>query len=445
MLTSSATRRRVLLAAIVAMGLAAAAIVTTGSPSLAQQGGTGGLDGGVLALQLGAQDRFGFRPQGAVGYPSFTKQQSITNGSGCRIALGTVAPATDQLVAFTATTVPSNKNPFAGFNGDSIGVGQNGEGGGTPCGQFDKPPGQTLTMSLGSGLSGKLIDFAEIDLELKHGATVRVTGLLNGSPVGTPETYSSVGSDSGPDSGDGDNYRIRFPKSGTTFVNGLKLEIATTGAASLEGGGDGTAFCDPTDPGECGAPVSFSLGQTLGTGDSLFHLVDIDGLLDCPSGNGPSQATEGDPGEPSSILERVENVGGAPCTPIPFNLESGSGVTPGCEPGSVQCILLQKDILGQATQFYWTVTWDPESSNYPETPTEFDFDLDGTFQSLQPCLADADDDGNPESPLTTDPEDGDAVDPWCVTDTESDFDPATGLYTVTETYFGGGDPGGKRH
>jgi hypothetical protein len=452
MLTTRAVRRRALFAAILAVGLSAT-LVTQGSPSLAQQGGTGGLtEGGVLALQLGAQDRFGFRPPDAVGYPAFSGQQSITISSGCKMAPG----APDELVTFDATTVPTNRNPFAGFGSDAIGVGQNGEGNGSPCSRFDKPPGQTLTMSLGSALGDKLIDYAEIDLELKFSATVRITGLVDGTPVGTPETYSSVGSDSGPDSGDGDNYRIRFPRSGKTLVNQLKFEIATSGGASLEGGADGTAVCDPTDPDECGDPttgdpVNFSLGQTLGTKDSLFHLVEADGILDCPSGAGPSEASEEDPAVGESTLFRQENAIDPltglpqPCVPIPFNLESGDGVTPGCTPGSPQCILLEKDLLGQNTQFIWTVTWNPEGSDYPETPTEFDFDLDGTFTPLQDCLADTDGDGLPQLPPTADTGDpAGALDAWCVMDTTVDFDPVTGLNTVTEEYFGGGDPGGRR-
>ncbi len=156
--------------------------------------------------------------------------------------------------------------------------------------------------------------------------------------------------------------------------------------------------------------------------------------------------TQGDEGDPQSVLERLDDVGGGCGEPIPITLDSGPGVAPGCDPESPQCILLLKDLLGQDAQFFWTVTWVPEGSDYPETPTEFDFDLDGNFQPLQPCeMDDADDDVFPELPLTTDPEDGDAVDPWCVTDTESDFDPVTGLSTVTETYYGAGDPGGKRH
>lgn len=322
------------------------------------------------------------------------------------------------------------------------GVGSKSEGNGQPCGRID--PTQTLTLDLGTGLNGKFIDFAEIDVELKFSATVTLTGyLVNGSTSTSMGSwnYASTGSDSGPDSGDGDNYRIRYPKDGsTTLVNRLVFSInGSTGGASLEGGADGTQPCDSLDG--CTVP---SLGQTLSnTTDSLFHLVNVDGILDC----GQTAPTQGGAGTPSNSLERLDNVGGATCTPIPYNLESGPGATPGCLAGSAQCILLQKDLLQQAAQFYWTVTWTPETADYPETPTQFDFDFDGEFQDLQPCLADTDvpPDGLPQLPPTLDPNDDPSlVDPWCVTDTMTDFDPATGLETVTETYFGGGDPGGKR-
>lgn len=459
--------KRALAAAVGVLTLGLLAWLLPATPATAQQGGTGALaDGGVLQLHLGStgdapQDYLAFRapdPLESSGYAaSFSQRQSIGNGAGCRIALGTVAAAADPLVTLSAATA-SGSNPQVGFVSDGIGVGQNGEGNGQPCGRIDKPPGQMLTMSLGTALGGKVIDYAEIDVELKFGATLRITGLLNGTPVGTPETYASTGSDSGPDSTDGDNYRIRFPKSGTTLVNQLKFEIDTTGAASLEGGADGTSLCDGLqqdgvtgDPNEEGC-LDFSLGQTLdGTTDSLFHLLEVDGILDCPSGQGTFEASEQDPGVVESMLTRQENAIDPetgepfPCTPIPFNLDSGEGATPGCTPGSPQCILLQKDILGQATQFIWKVTWNPESTDYPETPTEFDFDLDGTFAALQPCEADSDGDGLPQLPLTLATDDpSDAVDPWCIMDTFVDFNPATGENTVTEWYFGGGDPGGRR-
>jgi hypothetical protein len=462
MSTRRATRRRSLVVLAIAM-VVGFALVTSGSSSLAQQGTTSGLaDGGVLSLHLGSsgtspQDYLGFRaPDGSGGYAAISKKQSITNGQGCKIALGAVAGAADQLISFTPA---GGSNPNTGFVSDAIGVVSSGEGNGQPCGRIDKPPGQTLAMDLGSALGGKVIDYAEIDVELKFGATLGVTGFLNGTQVGSTQTYSSTGSDSGPDSADADNYRIRFPKllpacgACTTTVNRLVFSIQSqSGGASLEGGADGTQPCDVHDPGECGGATdpdhpewNFSLGQSLTTNDSLFHLLEADGALDCPSGTGTSEASEQNPGVGESTLFRQENVGGAPCTPIPFNLESGVDATPGCTPGSAQCILLQKDLLNQNTQFIWKVTWNPETTDYPETATEFDFDFDGNFQPLQPCLADSDGDGLPQLPPTLDTEDPEtAVDPWCITDTFVDFNETTGENTVTEWYFGQGDPGGKR-
>ncbi|MGA9159488.1 MAG: hypothetical protein WB297_01310, partial [Actinomycetota bacterium] len=383
-----ASRRSKLLAAASAMVVALFALPLQGTATADPQGqgSTGTLgDGGVLRLHLGSsgtpQDYFGFQkpdPNNAGGYLPIaaTDKQSIGNGQGCKIALGTPSLAT-----FSPPST-NNSNPFTGFVSDAIGVGSKSEGNGQPCGRIDSP-GQALALRLGDALKGKVIDYAEIDMEGKFSANFRVDGYLvsgscppsAGAPVTTSETYNTVGSDSGPDSADGDNYRIRFPKATPdtntigatpeTLVNCLVF-TPTTGGASLEGGADGTAPCDPADATECGGDVDFTLSSKLaGTTDTLFHLVDADGILDCPSGDGPSQATEGDPGEPSSTLDRLENANGEPCTPIPYNLESGPGVTAGCTPGSLQCILLQKDLLGQATQFYWTVKWTPESADYP--------------------------------------------------------------------------------
>ncbi len=152
-------------------------------------------DGGVLRLALGAQDNFKLQlPNGAGGYAPASKTQSISNAQGCKLAL-----SGDPLVSIAPPT-GNSPSPYAGFVSDAIGVGANGsEGNGQPCGRID--PGQTLTLNLGSGVSGKLIDFAEIDLELKFGATVRVTGnFINGGTSTTMATadYTSTGSDSVP-------------------------------------------------------------------------------------------------------------------------------------------------------------------------------------------------------------------------------------------------------
>ena len=106
-------------------------------------------------------------------------------------------------------------------------------------------------------------------------------------------------------------------------------------------------------------------------------------MLNC----GQTAPTQGGGGTPTNVLQRLDNVSGT-CTPIPFNLDSGPGVGEGCPVDSPQCILLQKDLLGQNARFFWTVTWVAESAEYPEAPTLFDFG-DG-YHPLEPCGPDAD-------------------------------------------------------
>jgi len=380
-------------------------------------------DGGVLRLALGTTDQLTFHePDGAGGYEvSAAGTQSISTSSGCRLA-----PAVGDLVAFSAAP----NSAFPGFVSDAIGVRGTGDGNGQPCGRIDAP-GQKLTLDLGGVLDGKVIDYAEIDLELKFGATATITGFLGGTPV-LAQNYSSTGSDSGPDSADGDNYRVRFPQTGTTTADRLDISIFTpTGGASLEGGADGTPACDGLDSPACAGDGSLGGPSNLNTTDTLFHLLEVDGVLDCNE----TAPTQGGGGTPTNILERLDNVDGAACTPIPFNLDSGPGVGAGCPIDSPQCILLQKDLLGQDARFFWTVTWVAESAEYPEAPTLFDFG-DG-YNPLLPCGPDAD---GVLPFIPTLPGNGD---PWCIVETHT-VEQLDGQVIVTEKYFGSGDPLGKR-
>jgi hypothetical protein len=379
-------------------------------------------DAGVLRLRLGATDLFRYEP--TPNSPTNAVNQTVS-ASSCKLNL---SPAGSLVTFSPPANAANNVSPYAGFFDNSIGVGSRNEGNGQPCGKID--PGQTLTMNLGSGLAGKMIDYAEIDLELKFGGAVTVTGYVVQGTTATPvvdETYTSTGSDSGPDSGDLDNYRVRFPKSGTTAVNRLVFSVGSSGSGSLEGGADGTSPCDTADG--CVEP---SLGQSLAnTTDTLFHLIEADGVLDC----GDTAPTQGGGGTPTNSLERLDNDGGPACTPIPFNLDSGPGIGAGCPVDSPQCILLQKDLLGQNARFFWTVTWVAESADYPEAPTLFDFG-DG-YNPLEPCGPDAD---GVVPFIPTLPENGD---PWCVVETHT-VEQLDGQVIVTEKYFGSGDPLGKR-
>ena len=411
----------------VMLALAFGLVLGTVTPASSQTSGSTSTlaDAGVLRLRLGAQDHFRYEPPP----PASASTQAVSAGSACRLSLGS-----PNLVSFSST--PSGSQ--AGFFGDAIGVRTNTEGGGTPCGQIN--PGQTLTMNLGSGLSGKVIDFAEIDVEGKFGATFKIDGyFVDGS---TPtliasETYETQpgGSDSGPDSGDADNFRVRFPKDGKTTVNRLVFSIVgSTGAASLEGGSDGTEPCDASDGCDADDP---SLGQELATTDTLFHLIEADGVLDC--GDDPVSQTNGGI---TTTVARLDNVAGATCTPIAYNQDSSTG-TNACDPnnqGFLQCIFLQKDLDEQQARFFWKVEWAPEAGSYMEQPTEFDFG-DG-FVPLQLC--------GPSTGQVTDPPTGfptfyptPSSDPWCVVNTQTVLQ-ANGKVVVTEIFFGVADPTGRR-
>jgi hypothetical protein len=416
-------------------------------------------DGGVLRLHLGASDYFAFQvpaasPAGHYVDPSPQAHQTLTAANNCKVTLG----------AGNLATLGASGGTVGDF-ADSLGVKSTSEGNGQSCGRMD-----TLTQILGLGLgsastmSDKLIDFAEIDIEGKFNANLQIKGYAvdggacppsNDTNLVKTENYNlTAGSDSGPDSGDGDNYRLRFPKFGLdgsgnasvptfTAVDCLTFK-ATSGGTSLEGGSDGTkAIClDPLE--HC----TTSLGQTIddttagaatNTSDSLFHLIEADGVLTCTD-NGSNGVTQGGDGTPETTLERFDNVSG-PCVPIPYDQDSSVSDGGSCNPADptfAQCIFFFKDLLGQQAQFVWTVTWEPEPGTYQESATQFDFGAG--FHDISLCDPDnGDTDTLPQ--LSGD-------DPFCVFDTHTVLvggDPGAPMVQVTEKYYGVNDPGGARH
>jgi hypothetical protein len=382
--------------------------------------------GGVLRLRLGATDQWKFQP--TPGIATDEETQGISSGSGCGL---TAASLTGSLAKLTAT------NGSVGFVSDSLGVRGAGEGTGQPCGRIDGS--QTLTLELGSRFTNptsgpkRAMDFAEIDVEAKFNAKFQIAAWFGSTPVGSPVIYDTMGSDSGPDSRDLDNYRIRFPKTGKSLFTKLTFSVIS-GGISVEGGSDGTQACDSTVANECLADGSF--GETILEGqpptptkDSLFHLVQYDTLLNC---NDPA-FTQGGGAIPLNSLERKNNEDGTCDGAVPIDLDASIE-------GSEQLVSLRKDLGDQAAQFFWTVTWTPEGKTLPVKVTKFDFG-DGTgYRNIQWCLADdavgaPDSDTFPELPSN---------DPWCLTSQHSDLDALSGKLTVKETYFGLGDPGAKR-
>jgi hypothetical protein len=421
-------RKRNVLLLLVASTIFGLASVTPASSQTSASTST--LKDGVLRLHLGAGPDDRFIWQSPPGSTAGQITQGIAPSGLCGLQLQAPDPAGADLVSLS----PSPNNASVGFVSDGIGVRTSGEGTG-PCGRIDG--NQKLTLQLSSriapttGVTKAAADFAELDMEGKFNAIFTIKGSLNGGTSLT-QTYNTMGGDSGPDSGDGDNYRVRFPKTGRFLFNSLEISVSS-GAVSLEGGADGTQPCDSTLANECLADGS--LGETLDeTTDSLIHVVQYDTLLNC---NDPA-FVQGGGTIPENSLLRVNNESGT-CTAVPIDLDASIS-------GSEQLVSLRKDLMGQQAQFFWTVTWTPEDKTLPVKVTQFDFG-DGTgYRNIQWCLADdGDDDSFPELPFTASTSDpANAKDPWCLTSQHSDLGHGSGKLTVKETYFGLGDPGAKR-
>ena len=298
-------------------------------------------DEGVVRLHMandGQYVRFdATNPSGGftIGTPSpITVSSCVATVSGPLSVTPTPAPATGKL----------------GLVDNGLGVQIKGEGNGTPCGRVDGLS-QALTLAPAGALATKEFDFAELDVEVKFGGTVRADLYLGAQLVKSEVLPTTGSSDSGPDSADGDNYRWRLPAVGTTAIFNkivLKVDASTPGGAfSLAGGDDGTA------------PQPGGLGATLATSDSLFHVTDIDGILNCGD-----TATRGGTGTPLSSLTRLPNgLGG--CVAIPYILRTGFV-------GTDQQVLLQKDMGSQAAlqpAFTLSTTWAPEPATYPVSRT----------------------------------------------------------------------------
>ena len=339
-------------------------------------------DQGLLRLHLGTSDYFRFEPVAGAA-----TNQAI-NTSGCNATLAT----SPRLV--TLTSGPSGST--VGQRRDSLGV-QFNEGNGEPCAQVNNTGtnGQSLILSLGSAaaVDGALVDWAEIDFERKYDGVVRAE-FFDGGPQGTSVGQLLLGcsatlSDCGPDSGDGDNFRLdtKNPPGGQpspgpfdTIVLRPDASGASNGAFSLEGGADGTT------PGPVGSTLA------LNRSDSLFHvitheLITYDGTLDCE--DTVTVDVPSNPGSPStsSSVARMQNKEGD-CALVPYTLDAGFDSAAGR-----QTVDFVVGLTGQPTaQFEWILEWDPEPATYPiANTTTVDFG-DGP-DPLQWCGGTYDPDG----------------------------------------------------
>jgi hypothetical protein len=344
--------------------------------------------GGVLRLHLGADgDKLLYEP------PTGSGELPATQTISTRKCVASLSPP-----ASLVTLTPTPEAASVGLFDHGLGVKGSSDGTGTPCGRVDGPS-QALTLSLGETLAGKLIDFAELDIEAKFDVLVRAQAYLGGSIVATETLPSGSGSDSGPDSADGDNYRWLVDPASPFDTLVLSVDPSTPGGAfSLEGGADGTA------PGD--------LGAAFPTSDSLFQLEDVTGVLDC----GESSPTIGGDGTPTADLTRGQN---ANCQKIPYLLRTD-------KTGSAQSVLLQKRLGDQTgANFTMTIVWEPELASNPLQATTIDYGQGR--QDVQWCG------GTPGSPTLPS---GQA---WCLTSQQAAL-AGGGNVQVTEGYFGAGDP-----
>jgi hypothetical protein len=381
-------RRRVAIAGTFL--LLAAAIVGPGMSASGEEGPFG--TAGILRLHLGAQDYFRFDPTDG----SDPTQTNIVPTTGCKVGL-----SNGSLVGISVTPASGLSAGALGLVSNGLGVRQNQEGNGTPCGQVNGTA-QSLTIALAGTLATRVADRAELDIEGKFNVKVRADLYLDGTHVGTRTVGTGLNSDSGPDSGDGDNYR--FEIDGALF-DAVKLSVdpsTPNGAFSLEGGADGT--------------VPGALGATLASdqNDSIFRLSGAEGVLNC----GETVTEAGGPGEPSATLQRLSN---ADCKKILYTLDSSVDA-------DSQDVSFIKDLEDQPdASFFVTIAWANEAAQYPLVNTTVDEGsgpytpewCDGTFAS-------------PTLPVGS-------SNSWCVRKETAESN-GTDQVSRTTYYYGVGDP-----
>jgi hypothetical protein len=282
--------------------------------------------------------------------------------------------------------------------------------------------GQAFIMTLGAALQSDslVIDYAELDIEGKFGAS-----LISTTDANAPEIIAlSASSDNGPDSGPNDNNAIPIGTSepDNDFVQ-LRIEPVADGKGEigLDGGGDYQVPADHT---------------------SIFHLVQIGEFeysVDC----GDTFAEFGTGMVQDITFVRNDNEGavaGDECLPIGASI---NGDSTGVQLGKTTTAA---EGTPQAVQARLGITWlaDGSSPNVEdELLREVDF-LDGSgFQPVPYCVSyipdpladpalgalDPDHPGTVTFPANT---------PWCLISDQRVL--SGGLIVQTQIYSGAGDP-----
>ncbi|MGA7690202.1 MAG: hypothetical protein WCA29_13350 [Jiangellales bacterium] len=317
-----------------------------------------------------------------------------------------VATADGSLVTLTAT------GGDLGFRDAGFGV--RAKGPGTNCGQISGSQ-QAVSLKLGPQLDGKVIAQAEVDIESKFSCSMTAAYKLEGEHLGTEVIDLSSLSDCGPDSGSSDNYRVTLPAPDGVLIGTLFDEVtfsaAGTSAISVEGG------AESSDRGP--------LGTVLDTNDSIFELVDFNGI-DC---------LESDDSVTGLTFTRTDEKTDD-CRLIPYSL-SREGNT----------IDLIKNV-GTQTEATFTLEvsdWDPEPAEYPVPATTIDYTPDSDATDPVDMVMCGGTPGEPTLPLDVDGGETDLntatpiTDGWCVVSSFATI-VGNGDMQVTEVLYGKGDP-----
>jgi hypothetical protein len=224
-------------------------------------------DAGTLRLHMDTDASF-FRYEPLVG-------QSVTQSFSANTNKCVYQGGTQSLMAVSAPVGPNVARSIVGYqqksNGYGLGVNKAGREGAGSCNQTNL--GETLVLELQnagtSPLSGLYVESAELDVELKFNAILTVELFKDGTSVGT-RTYDCDGSDCGPDSGGGDNYRLVIEDTDGDVFDAMVFTVSSTNsqaAAVIEGGNDGTDdsefnLVQLLNPIDCGETISGAGGDS---------------------------------------------------------------------------------------------------------------------------------------------------------------------------------------
>ncbi len=317
----------------------------------------------------------------STGTASTTSTQTLTTDSSCAMNQGGKS-----LVEF----IPSAGSQGVGLSAGSIGVREKKNASGTSCSAVDTASKESLTVSLRSGVGGKVAAAASLDINLKQSARILATATLSTSPAGTPpalfelQSGTSIGTtptagatvftcnnpaDSGPDNGTSNNCRWEISAPSWTSLaedsvvfDSLELK-ALNGSFSLMGGADGFVD-DPADP----MPTYFGSDQDA----SIFELVD--GTVTC----GQTVQLRTSATVLKSEWTRTDNFGNTLCVAYPY--ASSSGVDSN---GKSYVEIVKPTDFQANSQATWVTTGTYTGGTIP-TPT---MDLTGDSQGAFPLTA----------------------------------------------------------